>query len=217
VPRVVRGFFFVNNQLGIPMGLFCADNKFEREALIEIMRISCEDWNVRYAEQKHQAIGIHDDSIHTLHTILDISEQIIDRLFAGQGSSAFKRVSAFMVVSCVYPFLFARTQGETDGLLNLAGNHIKNFQAYFNLESAPLLLALATQETEDKGTVVLDQWSGFRTQDMMDETWKFLVNTPKIAQTNKTGSIEYDGFIIGMEILALSLILENAYWASQVK
>lgn len=198
------------------MGLFYSNNEFDVKAIEEIMRISCADWNSRFADSKAQAIGIHDDSKRTIEMILDYSEKIVDRLFSGEGSSAFKKAAAFMVVSTIYPFLFARTQGETDGLLNLAGNHIKNFQAYFNIESVPLLLCLSEQQIDENKTVILDQWTGFQTTQMFEETWKFLVNIPQVARVNKPGSaIEYDGFVIGIQILALSLILENAYWAGK--
>ena len=196
------------------MGLFYSDNKFEIETIIEIMRISCEDWNTRFGDSNKQVIGIRDEGKQTLETVLDVSEKILDNLFSGSDSSAFKKVAAFMVVSSIYPFLFARTEGDTEGLLNLAGKHIKNFQAYFNVESAPLLLSLAEQETDGGKYVLLDQWAGFPTIQAIEENCKFLASISQIARVHKPGcSIEFDGWVIGIQILALSLILENAYWA----
>lgn len=197
------------------MGLFSPDDEEDIKAIRTMMEVCCADWNQRFGESSQLVVGMagEEEEELALRSVLSLGGTILQNHFPGvEKSDAFKKIATFLVVSCIHPFLRARS-ATRGGLYDHVGSIpvLRDFQARFMVDSLWVLFYPFDQETEAHGPIALDRWSGFPSKELYREFLTALTGADAVGYIVERKGLRHDPQAVAMHVLAVSLVLKALY------
>lgn len=190
------------------MGVLRDDHESDVGLILSICEEACEDWNIRFSGKEGVVLGVKREGVEA---ICRVGGRILALCFPAK-PSAFKRVSALLIMMCLHPWLIVRRVGS-EGVYDqiVFGDSIRDFAVDFMVDTVPIVLSTLESYVGTEW-VALTNWQGFISQEFKNEFVVFLRwlgNSDLL--TYSLGSPIYNDDRLARIILGTSLILESTY------